>query len=111
MLGIGMNGVAVAAESGDANSPVFKPFLPSLGLAAVGDEIVQGAVDIVRIASRADLHGLEAQRADLVQHGVEGEMFIDRIENADWDLAHVTGRRRGRRTSPRISRPAPLSHL
>src|SRR5437879_20886 len=32
MLGIGMNGVAMTTESGDANSPVFKLFLPGFGL-------------------------------------------------------------------------------
>src|SRR5882762_2685677 len=74
MLGIGMNGIAVATERGDANPFFLKPFLPSLGLAAVGDEFIERTMMIVRIAARADLHGLKAQRADLVEHGVEGKM-------------------------------------
>src|SRR5205807_535630 len=92
MLGVGMNGVAMTTESGDAYSPVFKLFQPSSGLTAIADELVQGAMGIVRIASRADLHGLQTQWADLVQHGVEGEMFIDGIEHADGDLTQVTRR-------------------
>src|SRR5882762_1374140 len=51
MLGIGMNGVAVATERGDANSSVFKLFLPGFGLGAIGDELVQRAMTIVWIAS------------------------------------------------------------
>src|SRR2546429_356633 len=91
MLGIGMNGVAMTTESGDANSPVFKLFLPGFGLGTIGDELVQGTMGIVRIASRADLHGFETKGGDLVQHGVEGEMVIDRIKHADRNLAQTTG--------------------
>ena len=86
MLGIRMDGVPMTTESSDVNSPVFKLFQPSFGLTPVVDEVVQGAVGIVRIASRADLHGFQAQGADLVQHGVEGEVVIDRVKHADGNL-------------------------
>src|ERR1700730_516139 len=91
MLGIGMNGVAMTTESGNANSAVFKFFLPGFSFAAVGDEFIERTMTIVRIASRADLHGFETKGGDLVQHSIEGEMVIDRIKHAERNLAQVAG--------------------
>ena len=82
----------MTTESGDKTSPVFKFFQPSFRFTAIGDEIVEGAMRIVRIASGADLHGFQTQCGDFVEHGVERKMFIDGIEHADGDLTQVTGR-------------------
>src|SRR6266403_2552684 len=90
VLGIGMNGVPVATEGGNANPLVFKFFLPGLGLAAIGDELVEGTMAIVGIAAGPDFHGLEAEGADLIEHGVEREMFVDGGEDADGNLAEGT---------------------
>src|SRR6266850_2293072 len=87
VFGIGMNGVAVATEGGNVNPLVFKSFLPSLGFATVGDEFVERTMMIVRIPAGADLHGLEAEGADFLEHGVEGKVVIDRIEYPDGNLA------------------------
>src|SRR6266566_9410714 len=87
VLWIGMKRIAVAAQSGDANPAAFEFFLPCFGLSAVGDELVERAMTIIRVAAGADLHGFETQSADLIKHGVEREMFIDRVENADRNLA------------------------
>src|SRR6266851_3602559 len=87
VLWIGMKRVAVATQSGDANPAVFEFFLPCFGLSAVGDELVERAMTIIRVAAGADLHGFETQSADLIKHGVEREMFIDGVENADRNLA------------------------
>jgi hypothetical protein len=97
MLGIGMNGVAMTTKSSDADAAVFKFLQPGFRLGAVGDEFVQRAMWIVRIATRADLHGFQAERGDFVQHGVEGEVVVNRIEHSDGNLAHVAGRLRGGR--------------
>ena len=90
MLGIGMNGVPVATEGGNANPLVFKFFLPGLGLAAIGDELVEGTMTIVGIAAGPDFHGLEAEGADPIEHGVEREMFVDGVKDADGNLAEGT---------------------
>src|SRR6266850_2321084 len=90
VLRIGMNGVPVATEGGNANPLVFKFFLPGLGLAAIGDELVEGTMAIVGIAAGPDFHGLEAEGADLIEHGVEREMFVDGVEDADGNLAEGT---------------------
>src|SRR6266850_2121545 len=87
VFGIGMNGVAVATQRGDADPLVFKFFLPSLGLAAIGDELVEGTMAIVGITARADFHGLKAEGADLVEHRVERKMFVDGVKDADGNLA------------------------
>src|SRR6266851_410158 len=87
VLWIGMKRIAVAAQSGDANPAVFEFYLPCFGLSAVGDELVERAMTIIRVAAGADLHGFETQSADLIKHGVEREMFIDGVENADRNLA------------------------
>src|SRR5713226_80883 len=92
MLGIGMDGVAMATESGNANPAVFKLFQPGFCFTAVGDEVVERTMRIVRIASRANLHGLKTEGGDFVQHGVERQMFVDRIEHADGNLAQLSGR-------------------
>jgi len=39
------------------------------------------------IATGADLHGLEAEGFDLVEHGLERKMIVDRVEYADGNLA------------------------
>ena len=92
VLGIGVNRVAVTTEGGNLNSAVFKFFQPGFGFGLVGDEFVERAMGIVGIAARADLHGFEAEGGDLVQHGVEGQMVVDGIENANGDLAHIASR-------------------
>ena len=54
---------------------------------------------IIGIAARADFHGLEAEGRNFVEHGVERELLVDRIEDADRNLAEIAGgpRREGGR--------------
>jgi hypothetical protein len=85
----------MTTESGDANSAVFKFFLPRFGFGSVGDEIVEVAMGIVGIAPCADFHGFETEGGDLVEHGVKRKMIVDRIEDADGNLSQVA-RRLGR---------------
>ena len=89
--GVGMDGVSVATQSGNVNAAVFKLFLPSLGLGTVSDEVVKGTMMIIGIAARADFHGLEAEGRNFVEHGVERELLVDRIEDADRNLAEIAG--------------------
>src|SRR5437588_5355728 len=89
MLGIGMNGIAVTTESGDANPAVFKFFQPGFGLSAIVYQVVEGTMTIVWIAPGADLHGFQAEGGDFIQHGVEGEMVVNGIEHADRDFVQV----------------------
>src|SRR5258708_35001657 len=86
-----MNGVAMTTESGDANPAVFKFFQPRSRFSAVIDKFVERTVVVVWLASRADFHGLQSQGRDFVQHGIKGEMFINRIEHTNRNLAQVTG--------------------
>src|SRR5260370_5139845 len=64
MLGIRMNGVAMTTERGDANSAVFKFFLPGFGFAAVGDAIIETPEPSVLIASLGDLHRFYTKRGE-----------------------------------------------
>src|SRR5260370_7401834 len=89
VLEIGMNGIAVTTERGDVNSAVFKFFLPCFGFGSISDEIVEWAMRIVRIASRADLHDFHTQRGDSIQHGIEGEVVIYWLKSPDDTLPHL----------------------
>src|SRR5258708_7071685 len=90
-----MNGIAMTTERGNANSAVFKFFQPGFRFSAVIAKVVERTMVVVWVASRADLHGFQAQGSDFVQHGVKRKMFVNRIEHANWNLAQVT-RRLGR---------------
>ncbi len=48
-----------------------------------------------RIASRANLHGFEAQSAHFVQHFIQRKIFVDGIENADGNFARLRCGNRG----------------
>src|SRR5882724_335257 len=87
---VGMNRVAVAAESGYANVLVFKFPEPGFGFGAVGDQFVERAVFVVGVAAGADFHGFEAEGGDFFEHFVDGEMVVDGIEDADGDFAEGT---------------------
>src|SRR2546427_9318033 len=80
------------AEDGIRDLTVTGVQTCALPISALGLEVVEGTVVVVWVASRADLHGLQTQGGDFVQHGVKGEMFIDGIKHADRNLAQVTGR-------------------
>src|SRR6266849_1577817 len=64
LLGIGVNGVAMTTQSGNANPPVFKLFLPGFRLAAVGDQLVKRAMAVAGIAAGTDLHGFQTEGGD-----------------------------------------------
>src|SRR5216684_9288930 len=64
VLSIGVNGVAVATEGGDAETPVFKFFLPGFGFAAVSNQVIQRTMAVLGIAAGADLHGLQTEGGD-----------------------------------------------
>src|SRR5580700_6360550 len=83
VFGVGMNGIAMTTEGSDADAAVFKFFQPGFGLGAVSDEIIERAMVIVGIAAGADFHGFEAKGSDFVEHGVEGKMVVDGVEDAD----------------------------
>src|ERR1700687_5638525 len=87
VLDVRMERVAVTTEGGDANSLVFKLFLPSHGLAAVSDELVEGTMTVIRVAPGANFHGFETQCADFIEHGIEGEFLVDRVKHPDGNLA------------------------
>src|ERR1700674_231734 len=87
VLDVRMERVAVTTEGGDANSLVFKLFLPSYGLVAVSHELVEGTMTVIRVPTGANFHGFETQRADFVEHGIEGEFLVDRVEHPDGNLA------------------------
>ena len=91
VLGVGMNGIAVATERGDADATVFKLFQPGFGFRAVGDQVVERAVMIVGIAAGADFHGFQAESGDFVEHFVDRELFVNGIEDADGDFAEGCG--------------------
>src|SRR5206468_10764678 len=75
--------------------------LPGFGLGAVGDEVVERTMNVVGIAAGANLHGFKAKGGDLVEHGVESEMLVNGIEDADGNLALVArGPRPGRGGGP-----------
>src|SRR5712692_9507111 len=92
--------VAMATERGDANTAIFKFFLPSCGFAAVAQELVEGTMMIIGIATGANLHGFKTQRANFIEHGIEREMLVNRVENADRNLPQrARGRPRGKARS------------
>src|SRR5712692_387952 len=84
--GIRVKRVAMTTERGDANTAIFKFFLPSCGFAAVAQELVEWTMMFIGIATRANLHGFKSQRANFIEHGIEREMLVNRVENADGDL-------------------------
>src|SRR5216117_864946 len=61
VLRIGMNGIAMTTESGDANSAVFKLFQPGSCFTAVVHQVDERTMTIVRIAAGTDLHGFQAE--------------------------------------------------
>src|SRR5258708_12452995 len=87
-----MHGIAMTTERGNANSAVFKFFQPGFRFSAVIDKFVERTMVVVWVASRADLHGFQAQGSDFVQHGVKRKMFVNRIEHANWNLAQAADR-------------------
>jgi len=70
-------------------SLVFKFFSARLGLAAIGDELVEGTMAIVGIAA-VRFPWPRGEGADLIEHGVEREMFVDGVKDADGNLAEGT---------------------
>src|SRR5712664_1403453 len=98
VLRIRMNGIAMTTERSNANPAVVKLFQPGFRFSAVIDKFVERTMVVVWVPSRAYLHGLQAQGSDFVQHGVKREMFVNRIEHANRNLAQVT-RRLGHRNA------------
>jgi len=84
-LGSGCTGIPMAAQRGHANSAIFKLLKPRFCFRWIGEQFIHRALPGAWIASGADLHGLEAERADFVEHGkIDGEFFVNvRIEHAD----------------------------
>src|SRR5437773_12425180 len=96
-----MDGVAVTTPRGHAIAAVVDFFQPGFGLVAVADEVVERTMNVVGIAAGANLHGFKAKGGDLVEHGVESEMLVNGIEDADGNLALVArGPRPGRGGGP-----------
>src|SRR5208337_3834798 len=93
VFGIRVHGIPMAAQRGDGNSAVLKFLQPRFRFCWIGNQFIQRALPGVWIASRADLHGLEAEGADFVEHGIDGEIFVNvRVEHTDGDLALVPAR-------------------
>src|SRR6267142_252615 len=67
VLRIGMNGVAMTTESGDANPAVLKFFQPGFCLSAVFDQVVERTMMIIRVAAGADLHRFKTEGAEFVE--------------------------------------------
>ena len=76
----------MTTESGYPDVPVLKLFLPRLGFSRVLEQLGHRTVIRSRIATRADLHRLKPQGRHFVQHLVQRELFVNRIEYADRDL-------------------------
>ena len=92
VLGIGMNGITVATERRHLNAAILEFLHPCFGLRGIGEKFVDRAMIRSRIAARADFHGLQAERADLVDHGVERKIRVHRIKHADGNFLFCSGR-------------------
>jgi hypothetical protein len=92
MLGIRMNGIAVAAQRGYAQATILEFLYPGFGLRGIVIDFVDGAMVRTRIAAGADFHGLEAEGADFVEHGVKGEVLVNRIKDTDGNFLFCSHR-------------------
>jgi len=104
MFFVGVNGIAMAAQRGHVNAPILKFFLPGLGLGGVGKKFLHRAVMRAWITASADLHRFKTEGAHLLKHLVQGKLVVDRVEDADGDVALRSGGRR-RLLPRRGSRP------
>ena len=73
------------------NAAVLEFLEPGFGFGAIGNQVVQRAVVIVGTAG-ANLHGFQTERADLIEHGLQREMLVDGVENANGNLPQIAGR-------------------
>src|SRR5207248_11681287 len=102
-----MDGIAVAAEGGHSDIAVLELLFPGARLGRVGQQLLHGTMAGAGVAPGADLHRLQPQSSDLLQHLLESEMVINRVENANQQLAPRVRRRTlsrtglGRGSSPR----------
>src|SRR4249919_3414971 len=86
MLGVGVDGVAVAAEGSDTDVLIFEFLLPGFGLTRVSEQVRYWTVRGIRVAASADLHRLESERGDSVEHLVEREVGVGGVKHADGDF-------------------------
>ena len=86
VLGIGVNRVPVAAERADADILVLELLLPRLGFPGVGQQLGDRAMGGIRVASRSDLHCLEAQGGNLLEHLLQRQLGIGRVKDANRDF-------------------------
>src|SRR5579859_4938997 len=91
-----MDWISVGAECADANIPVVEFLFPLASFCGVLEKFFGRAVSGSSIASNGNFHGLESERSHFVQCGIEREVPIYSIENADGNFAKRSSWRRNR---------------
>src|SRR5712671_1622489 len=87
MLFVRMDRISVTTQRRHVNAMIFKFLFPCFCFSRIRQQFVDGTMPGARIAARPYFHGFEAERAYAIQHFVKRQVFVDRVEHADWNFA------------------------
>src|SRR5690242_16368849 len=86
-----MDRIAVAAERRYADVSVLELLFPGARLGWISQQLLHRTMAVARVTAGANLYRLQLQGADLLQHLVEAQIVVNRIENANQQLARRIG--------------------
>src|SRR5712671_2139737 len=87
MLFVRMDRISMTTQRRHVNATIFEFLFPCFCFSRIRQQFVDGTMPGARIATRPYFHGFEAERAYAIQHFVKRQLFVDRVEHADWNFA------------------------